>query len=75
LIALTPIRADVENEFFTVIGFKKEKVDQRKIVSESGFSKAKVSRIIQNLVGRGVVESERIGRKNIIKLKKHFRVK
>jgi len=54
---------------------KKEKVDQRKIVSESGFSKAKVSRIIQNLVGRGVVESERIGRKNIIKLKKHFRVK
>ncbi|MEM5777178.1 MAG: hypothetical protein QXJ06_01890 [Candidatus Aenigmatarchaeota archaeon] len=49
-----------------------EEFDQRKIVSLSGFSKAKVSRIIQSLEERGVVESIRYGRKNKIKLKKKF---
>ncbi len=48
----------------------KERVDQRKIVSSSGFSKAKVSRIIQGLQGRGVVDVERTGRKNKVSLKK-----
>ena len=47
-----------------------EKVDQRKIVGLSGFSKAKVSRIIQGLQGRGVVDVERTGRKNRVSLKK-----
>ena len=51
---------------------KKEEVDQREIVRQSGFSKAKVSRIIQSLEERGIIESERIGRKNKIKLKKQF---
>ena len=54
---------------------KKDKVDQRKIVSDSGFSKAKVSRIIKNLEERGIVESERIGRKNKIELKKQLKEK
>jgi len=49
-----------------------EEVDQRKIVGLSGFSKAKVSRIIQSLEERGVVESIRMGRKNKIVLKKKF---
>jgi uncharacterized membrane protein len=49
-----------------------EEVDQRKIVALSGFSKAKVSRIIQSLEERGVVESIRVGRKNKIVLKKKF---
>ena len=48
----------------------KERVDQRKIVGASGFSKAKVSRIIQGLQGRGVLDVERTGRKNRISLKK-----
>jgi len=48
----------------------KEKVDQRKIVAQSGFSKAKVSRIIQSLESRGVVSVERLGRKNRVSLKK-----
>jgi hypothetical protein len=48
----------------------KEKVDQRKIVAQSGFSKAKVSRVIQSLEGRGVVSVEKLGRKNRISLKK-----
>jgi uncharacterized membrane protein len=48
----------------------KEKVDQRKIVAQSGFSKAKVSRIIQSLESRGVVSVEKLGRKNRVSLKK-----
>jgi len=51
---------------------KKKQVDQRRIVSLSGFSKAKVSRIIQSLKERGIVETERIGRRNKIILKKKF---
>ncbi len=49
-----------------------DEVDQRKIVTLSGFSKAKVSRILQSLEERGVIESIRLGRKNKIKLKKKF---
>lgn len=48
----------------------KDKVDQRKIVTQSGFSKAKVSRIIQSLESRGVVSVEKRGRKNKISLRK-----
>jgi len=51
---------------------KKKMVDQRRIVSLSGFSKAKVSRIIRSLEERGIVESERLGRRNKITLKKKF---
>ena len=48
----------------------KDKVEQRKIVAQSGFSKAKVSRIIQSLESRGVVSVEKTGRKNRISLRK-----
>jgi len=48
----------------------KDKVDQRKIVAQSGFSKAKVSRIVQSLESRGVVSVKRVGRKNRISLRK-----
>ncbi len=64
-----------ENERMVVDIIKSEKkqpVDQRKIVTQSGFSKAKVSRIIQSLSERGVVEVERIGRKNKVTLKKRL---
>jgi predicted transcriptional regulator len=49
-----------------------EDVDQRKLVRSSGFSKAKVSRIVQSLEARGVVSVQRIGRKNKLTLKKKF---
>jgi uncharacterized membrane protein len=64
-----------ENEKMIVDIIKKEgkkPVDQRKVVSLSGFSKAKVSRILQSLTERGIVDVERIGRKNKITLKKKF---
>jgi predicted transcriptional regulator len=48
-------------------------INQKKIVQETNLSKAKVSRVIKNLVERGLVESERLGRTNKIKLvKKKF---
>lgn len=64
-----------ENERMVVDIIKNEKkkpVDQRKIVAQSGFSKAKVSRIIQSLSGRGILETERVGRKNKVTLKKRL---
>jgi len=51
---------------------KKKQIDQRRIVNLSAFSKAKISRIIRSLEERGIVESERIGRRNKISLKKKF---
>ena len=48
----------------------KDKVDQRRIVAQSGFSKAKVSRIIQSLESRGIVSVEKVGRRNRISLRK-----
>lgn len=49
-----------------------DKVDQRKLVQLSGFSKAKVSRIIQSLEERGLVEREKTGRKNRVFLRKKY---
>jgi len=43
-------------------------INQKKIVQQTNLSKAKVSRVIKNLVNRGLVESERRGRTSIIKL-------
>lgn len=49
-------------------------VNQKRIVQETNLSKAKVSRVIKSLVDRGVVEIERQGRTNKIKLlKKKFK--
>jgi uncharacterized membrane protein len=64
-----------EGERMVVNIIKKEgknEVDQRKIVAQVGFSKAKVSRIVQSLVGRGIVDVERVGKRNKITLKKIF---
>jgi DNA-binding MarR family transcriptional regulator len=49
-----------------------EDVNQKKIVKATGFSKAKVSRILQSLEARGVISKERVGRRNKITVKKKF---
>ncbi|MBD3155241.1 MAG: hypothetical protein GF368_01135 [Candidatus Aenigmarchaeota archaeon] len=49
-----------------------EEVNQKKIVKATGFSKAKVSRILQSLEARGVISKERFGRRNKITVKKKF---
>jgi len=50
----------------------KKNIDQRMLVKSSGFSKAKVSRIVQSLEARGVVSVVRSGRKNKLTLKRKF---
>ncbi len=48
-------------------------VNQKKIVLDTNLSKAKVSRVVQKLVERGLLEVERRGRTNIVKfIKKKF---
>lgn len=48
--------------------------DQRKIVQDTNLSKAKVSRVIKSLAERGLIEVERHGRSNKIKMvKKKFK--
>ncbi len=50
-------------------------LNQRKVVQETNFSKAKVSRVVKNLAGRGLLQVERRGRTNILKvLKKKLQV-
>lgn len=65
-----PILTDSERKIMEILIREKGGVDQRKIVKEMDFSKSKVSRIIHNLSNRGLIESVRKGRANIIKLKK-----
>lgn len=43
-------------------------VNQKKIVQDTNLSKAKVSRVVSKLVERGLVEVERRGRTNIVRL-------
>lgn len=50
-------------------------VNQKKVVQETNLSKAKVSRVVKSLVERGLVEVERIGRNNKLKVvKKKFKI-
>jgi len=52
---------------------EKGEVDQRTIVRETDFSKPKVSRVINDLIERGLVDKISKGRKNLIKLKKEVK--
>jgi len=61
-----------EKILVNIIKNSKKNIDQRKLVAISGFSKAKVSRIVKSLEERGVILVQRLGRKNKIKLKKKF---
>jgi len=70
---MLPILNDGERKAMEILLREKGEVDQRIIVKETDFSKAKVSRIIGDLVDRGLVEKIIKGRKNLIKLKKHIK--
>ena len=47
-------------------------INQKKVVQALNLSKAKVSRIVKKLVEKGLLESERRGRTNILKIRKKF---
>ncbi len=48
---------------------------QKVLVRESGYSKAKVSKVLKSLAERGVVKLERVGRSNRVYLASEFRSK
>lgn len=65
---------EYERKVVDIINSAGGEVSQKKIVQETNLSKAKVSRVVKSLVDRGVVEIERLGRNNKIKLlKKKFK--
>lgn len=46
---------------------------QKVIVRESGYSKAKVSKVLKSLADRGVVKLERVGRSNMVHLSRQIK--
>jgi uncharacterized membrane protein len=65
---------EYERKVVEIISAAGGEVNQKKIVQETNLSKAKVSRVIKSLVDRGVVELERLGRSNKVKLLKKFKI-
>ncbi|MFA4820444.1 MAG: MarR family transcriptional regulator [Candidatus Aenigmatarchaeota archaeon] len=70
---LLPVLTNGERKAMEILLREKGEVDQRVIVKETDFSKAKVSRIINDLIERGLIEKISKGRKNLIKLKKEIK--
>ncbi len=66
---------EYEKKVVDIINNAGGEANQKRIVQETNLSKAKVSRVVKSLVDRGVVEIERIGRTNKVKLlKKKFKI-
>lgn len=65
--SVLPVLTESERKIMEIL-LREKTIDQRKIVRETDFSKAKVSRIIKNLEERGLIERISKGRTNIIKL-------
>ncbi len=70
---ILPVLTDGERKVMEILLREKGQVDQRSIVRETDFSKPKVSRIINDLMHRGLVEKTSRGRKNLIMLKKQVK--
>lgn len=63
---------EYEKKVMEVIQIAGGTVNQKRVVDHTNFSKAKVSRVVKSLVSRGVIETERRGRTNMLRLKKKF---
>jgi len=70
---ILPVLTEGERKVMEILLREKGEADQRVIVKETDFSKPKVSRIISNLIDRGLIEKISKGRKNLIKLKKEVK--
>lgn len=67
---ILPMLTESERKVVEILLREKKDVDQREVVKETDFSKPKVTRILQDLEARGLVERIRRGRKNAIRLRK-----
>ncbi|MBI4018382.1 MAG: MarR family transcriptional regulator [Candidatus Aenigmarchaeota archaeon] len=65
-----PVLTEGERRVVEILLREKKEVDQRSIVRELDYSKSKVSRVVKNLIDRGLVEKIPKGRTNLLKLKK-----
>jgi len=69
---ILPILKKDEKIIFDTIMKHGDGVNQKIIVNDSGYSKAKVSKVLKSLKERGVLKLERIGRKNKVSIDKNF---
>jgi uncharacterized membrane protein len=69
---ILPILKKDEKKIFDTITKHGSGVNQKIIVNDSGYSKAKVSKVLKSLEERGVLKLERIGRKNKVHIDKKF---
>lgn len=63
-----PLKED-ESEVIDIVKKAGAEIKQKRIVNNTDFSKAKVSRLVKDLEERGLLEKEKVGRTNRIKLK------
>ena len=73
-MALPVMRPDEKKVMEKIIA-NKSGVNQKIIVEESGYSKAKVSKVLKSLSERGVLKLERIGRSNRVLLQSNIEKK
>lgn len=59
---------DFERKVMDILIASGGAANQKKIVQDTNLSKAKISRVVRNLVNRGLIEIERAGRTNKIKI-------
>ncbi len=59
-----------EKKLYSLVGEAEGAIFQAELVEKSGYSKAKVSRILDRLEGKGLIERKRRGMTNMVVLKK-----
>ncbi len=69
---ILPVLKDDEKRVMEIILNYPKGINQKKIVEESGYSKAKVSKVLKSLEERGLVKLERLGRTNKVFVSKDF---
>ena len=69
---ILPVLKSDEKIIFNTIMKHGSGVNQKVIVRESGYSKAKVSKVLNSLKERGLIKLERIGRSNKVYIVKNF---
>jgi len=69
---ILPILKKDEKIIFDTITKHGSGINQKLIVENSGYSKAKVSKVLKSLEERGILKLERIGRKNKVHIDKKF---
>lgn len=68
IASVFPVLKEDEQEVLRYIIDEEGEVEQRQIVSDMSYSKAKVSRLISDLEERNLLEKEKAGRVNVVRL-------